>query len=337
MFRLRGSVLAPLGTVLLAAVLAMRPFSQSVGRDTTLAGEFAFCPSQPLLAVAPLKGPITIYRRVGADWRRSFGIEAAYPYDLTWSFDGTSLAWMEMGGRAAVWRNGKVFSFAGSNPSNSSDDAFTIALSPDGKRFAIGRNGETVEAKVGQGSGRSYSMTGSGEITVAYSRGGDLLAGGRQLLIAPATKGSHLRRIPYPKYIAAMAPCPDGKQVAILEFRSALEIQSLAPSLIRRTVWRGMGYPNDVAWSPDGKFVAIVLGSNPKSREPETYNRVVVLAVAGWHVAATLPIPDATGSCAHFDSSSTTLGITSSGPQHQVHPTFWSTSTWRTVRLEQPR
>jgi len=299
-----------------------------------LTGEVAFCRSKPILARVSSSNTIALYRLGGGVWKKYDLIPAADPYDLTWSLDGSSLAWMNSDGPAVVWRKGKEYQIAGNNWSDSSKNVTSISLSPNGERFAIGRLGRAEEHIVGSGLLRSYRMGDSEKgVAVAYSPIGDLLAGGRNLLLAPVRQSRRVRELSFTRYISTLAANPNGDTIAALEFGSRLEIQMYTTVSKPKAVWQGAGYPNDLTWSPNGKLVAMVLGANEKAKEPETLNRVVILRSSDWRVIATFRLPYSTGGGLQFDYSSRLFSATLPNEQGGTQTLFWSTVTWQQTKV----
>jgi hypothetical protein len=153
-----------------------------------------------------------------------------------------------------------------------------------------------------------------------------LVGGGRKEVVCAAY---NTRIISPSSYIADIASAPKENRIAMLEYGSRLEVQAIEQAAAPRTVWKGKGYPAGVVWSPNGKFIALVLVHD--RGQPENLDRVLVLRTSDWRQVAKLPLKNWASGNPQFDSTSSVLAV-SSGPK----TILWLTSTWRTTTIELP-
>lgn len=298
----------------------------------SIPGEISFCPSQPLMAQARLGGPICLYRNTSAGWQLTHTIPAKYPFEIQWGLSGRTLGWLEDEGRLAVWRRGRIHYFHGNNSSNSRHDVCSYSFSPDESMLAVGRldSLELIDLNLGKSMGYRHK----GAVTsVSYDRFGHLFAGGQELFEAPSRSGPLVPVSGSSKWIGDVAVSPDDRSLAVLAEGRGLALYTVHSQKWREHIWRGRGRATELVWSPNGRFVAIVVIANQRKREPTSWNRIVILDSSTWKEVRTIHLPSWSVGNPSFNYGGSLLSVEIDGEKSVVETRVWSTVSWKPVDL----
>jgi WD40 repeat protein len=327
-----GKVVALLVASMLGPHWAGRP---DAGQVAPFRGEIAFCPSGQLLAATRIDRSIDLYRKTPIGWAALQSISASNPRQLLWGRTGNALVWIDGSGHLAVWRHSRTVRLSGNNPLNSRHDIYSFALSPDESVLAVGRMDGLQLVHLGPMTSELYE-SGNPVTAVAFDEKGNLYAGGRSLLWLPCHASSIRRVGSVGGFVRGLAVSPNGRGLAVLEDDCQLALYSLASSGKHETVWRGRGHPQNIAWSWDGRLLAIVIAANEKIGEPNSLNRVAILKCLNWTEVGSIPLHTWATGKPEFDATGSTLGLTVYDGPPAGGTYIWSTLSWKPVKFALP-
>ena len=180
---------------------------------------------------------------------------------VSWNRDGKRLATGSDDHTARVWETGSSSEFLALNRLGT---VLTVAVSPDGKRFATGssRYDNAAEVWDSANGSRLFSLPGhSDQInSIAWSPDGLRLATGskdRTAKLWDAENGRELLTLNgHDESVTSVAWSPDGKQVATGSLDNTARIWDISTGKELRTLRGHSESVDSVAWSPNGKELA---------------------------------------------------------------------------------
>ena len=284
-----------------------------------------FGPTGRFIAKTDGNNSIMVYRKSPVGWMVERKLLTSHPRDIVWGAKGKTLVWTEDTGRLAIWRKDRITRITGSNIHDSRHDVYDYALSPDESELAVARLDGLQLIRLGAMTSKHFAL-GYPVTSVIFDRKGNLYGAGRTLLWLPF-RGTAIRHAgPVNGFVRGLVVHPDGGRLAVLEDDCRLSIYQLPIGKTPKTVWRSKGLPAAVAWSPNGRLLAMVLAANEKAGEPSSLNRVEVINDATWTKAASIPLWSWAAGGPEFDGTGSTLCVIVDDRSY-----FWSTLSWKRV------
>ena len=209
-------------------------------------------------------GEIGIFDTASGTLRRALYGHRDYVYQLAVSHDGKRLASCGYDKSIRVWdvESGRVLSVLREH----TDAVFAVAFSPDDKWIASGAGDRSVKIWDAQKGVRLYTLTDATEaVTTLQFRPGAvplLTAGGNDKTIRTwaleATGGKQVRSvIAHTTPVLAVRYSPDGALLASAGSDRVVKIWNADTWAELRTLDRQSDWPQALAWSPDGRTLAV--------------------------------------------------------------------------------
>ena len=229
---------------------------------------------------------LSIYERSGDLTTEFSAMGNGASADIAYSPDGRYLVLLDNRGLTQVWEApnvgegvlrrvqapGEPLAFSAYGLYRSNSDVASMALSPDGKRVAvgIGRDVESWDAFTGR-TISSWTGGHSGRVlSVAYRAKGDMVASGGQdktICVWSRDRAAELRLEGHEGGVTALAYSPDGTQLASgSEDRTVRFWDSTTGKLVRKLEFEGT-IPS-LVYSPDGRVLAVAQIPVPRGPAP---------------------------------------------------------------------